>query len=501
MNARIELDSEPRGTPRGNVAVNRGAAAWARGRRLPARSSVGPAVAVSGTPTSPFRGVAWTPTLIGFLVYLLVMTSNRIPVGDVAVAMALVGVVLQGRDRRFPPYLVWLTVFSLWAWAASSWTEYPEWVAPQLIGLLKLCLIVLVAANATRTRPQVRLFMVFFLGCFALFPLRGAFSNYFIYDHNVEGRAIWNFVYSNPNDLAAIALLQLSMALALLVSEPKGWVRWCAMGGAILVPMLILMTQSRGVFLGLIVFTAIVFTGQRRRLRLALRIGAVALVLAAAAPTDVWDRLGTLQQATSTSGLDELQGDGGSARQRYEIWRVASSIIRDHPITGVGVAAYEPTHEEYAVGDEFNPTAQGRRDTHSLYLNVLAETGYPGFFLYLGMLATVFIAVERTRRKCKKALPVAARQLLILEAGLVGFLVAAVFASLPYLAHFLLHLVLLYSASAIYRKELKAARGQVAAPVARRGLFSRRTAAIAAGATGGDVTGFSHGPSPEAGQA
>jgi probable O-glycosylation ligase (exosortase A-associated) len=426
------------------------------GLALAGRKPSGPAVAVARPPAvSPVRtpareaGVKWTLTLFGFLLYLLVITSYRLPLGDAAIIMSLGGIAFQRDGIRFPAYLGWFIAFAVWAALATTQTEYPDWAMPQLITLIKLCLIVFAAANALQTPGQVRLFMVFFLGCFALFPLRGAMFNFFLYHNDMHGRAIWNMLYSNPNDLGAMALLQLSMATALLAAEPKGWVRWSATAGVIALPMLILMTQSRGVFLGLSVFVAVAFFGQRRRVRLVLRVAVVAAILASVAPSGVWTRLQTLRSATNTSTLNQVDGEEGSARQRYEIWQVAFKIIRDHPITGVGFGAYRPTHEQYALDPEFNPTAQGARDTHSLYFNVLAETGFPGLVLYVGMVGGVLLAAERARRRCKRAFETGAKQLLLLEAGLVSFLVASIFGSLPYLPHFLLHLVLVYAVSTL----------------------------------------------------
>ena len=393
---------------------------------------------------APRTRVQWSLTLFGFLLYLLVITSYRLPLGDVAIVMSLAGIAFQRGGIRFPPYLWWFIAFAVWStFMTTTQTAYPDWAMPQLITLAKLCLIVFAAANALRTPGQVRLFMVFFLGCFALFPLRGAMFNFFLYNNAMHGRAIWNMLYSNPNDLGAMALLQLSMATALLASEPKGWVRWSAVSGVIAIPLLILMTQSRGVFLGLAVFIAFAFFGHQRRLRLTLRLAVVAVILASVAPSSVWTRLQTLESATNTSTLDQVDGEEGSARQRYEIWRVAFKIIRDHPITGVGFGAYRPTHEQYAMDPEFKPTAQGQRDTHSLYFNVLAETGFPGLLLYLGMVGVVLLGAERARRRCARVFEIGAKQLLMLEAGLLSFLVASIFGSLPYLPHFLLHLVLI----------------------------------------------------------
>jgi len=471
------------------VAVRRAAAAG-RTHATPVPRSI--------LPVSPFKGVQWTVTLAGFLLYLLVITSLRLPLGGVAIAVALGGLLLQQGSLRFPLYLGWLTTFAIWALVAAMQTDYPDAVQPQLVILVKLCLIVFVAANAMQTKAQMRLFMVFFLGCFALWPLRGAMFNFFFYHNDMQGRAIWNQLYGNPNDLGAIALLQLSMAVALLESEPNGWVRWSALLGIVLIPMLILMTQSRGVFLGTLVFIALTVAGQRRQLRLLFRLGVIALLLAALTPAGVWDRVGTLRHATSATTLDQVDGAEGSARQRYEIWRVGWKIVQDHPLTGVGIGAYGLYHERYALRPEFNPTAQGPRDSHSLYLKVLAETGYPGLLLYLGMLLTVLISADRTRRRCRGVLETAARQLLVLEAGLVAFLAAATFGSLPYLPHFLLHLVLLSGMSVMYGRQLRTAttsaaqtapqrrgatpRGVAASAVARfRRMASMRTPAPSAG--------------------
>jgi hypothetical protein len=48
----------------------------------------------------------------------------------------------------------------------------------------------------------------------------------------------------------------------------------------------------------------------------------------------------------------------------------------------------------------------------------------------------------------------------VLEAGLASFLAAAVFGSLPYLPHFLLHLVLMHAMVGLARTDLKRMSGQ-----------------------------------------
>ena len=69
---------------------------------------------------------------------------------------------------------------------------------------------------------QIRFFLAFWLACFAFYPVRGALFNYYLYHENLFGRAIWNYIFSNPNDLAAFCILQLSMALGLYAIEEQG---------------------------------------------------------------------------------------------------------------------------------------------------------------------------------------------------------------------------------------------------------------------------------------
>jgi len=363
--------------------------------------------------------------------------------------------------------LAWFGAFILWAALGYVHTMYPQRTWDGLVALAKLWAIVLVGVNALRSRAQIRLFSVFFLACFALYPLRGAFENYVLYRYTLFGRAIWNGAFENPNDLAAFALLQLAMVAALLSLERRWWVQRGAQIGLILLPLLILMTQSRGGLLALAVFTVCCVVGQWRHLRTMLdttrRIRLVALsvgiliVVVVFAPEGVWKRAAGLKHLTSTEQLKQVDSEG-SARQRWEIWRVATKIIREHPVLGVGVSAYPLAHAAYARGEEFDPIAEGERDTHSTILNLLAETGVPGTILLLGLIGSVAIRAERVRRECKRRSPELAMPLFFLEVGLLAFFVAGTFGSFAYLSFLYIHLTLLWVTVDLTRRELASRR-------------------------------------------
>jgi O-antigen ligase len=410
-------------------------------------------------PANPLEGFKLNLALIGLSLYLLAMTSVRIPVGDIAIGLALVGVMTQPGGIKVPPVSRFLALFALWALLAGLQSSYPGQVSNGITDLVKLWIIGMLVYNALQTRVMIRLFMLVYLACFVLFPVRGTLITFFVLGERDEGRAYWIQLYGNPNDLAAILLLQLSMLIAFLAAEPKGWVRKIATSGFLLFPGLILLTQSRGVFLGLIAFLGIVLAGQKRRMKVMLQMAVLTVMLIPALPPEVWERLGTLKKATSTSTLHEVDGSGGSTKQRFEIWQVARKIIRENPVTGIGYNAYKEAHLHYSQGGEFTSLVRGRWNTHSLYLNVLAETGYPGMLIYLLMIAGVLVPAELVRRKSKTRFPVVSRQLLVLEAGALAFLIACIFGHLAFLVHFHIHLMLIAAMTAVQARALKPVNG------------------------------------------
>lgn len=427
-----------------------------------------PIVQVGGLRAVPLlHGVAWTVPFVAFLAYIVAITTYRLPIGNVAMIAGLVGLAIQRQPRRVPVLLAWFAALILWCAVGYVTTAYPEQTWTGLVDLAKLWAVVLVGANALRTRAQARLYMVAFLGCFALYPLRGAMFNYFFYHSTVFGRAIWNYVYSNPNDLAALALLQLSMAAALFATEGRGWVRRAAQAGIVLLPLLVLMTQSRGAFIALLVFALACVIGQWQRFRTVLAphrrrrlvIGAIAVVSAVVffAPDGVWERVAGLRHLTTPSQLDEVDQEG-SARQRFEIWRVAAKIIREHPLTGIGIGAYPLAHQRYARGEEFEPTAAGRRDTHSTILNLLAEAGVTGLLAFLGLVLTTVVGADRARRGCRHHAPDLSLQLFYLEMGLLAFFTAGIFGSFEHLSFLYLHLLLLWVLATLAREAQQATR-------------------------------------------
>jgi len=408
----------------------------------------------------PWRGVQWTLTYSGFLGYIFAITTYRFQIGDVSIIIALIGLLTMQEPVRVPGLLKGLGLFLLWGMIGYALSDYPALVYTRLDQMVKLWLIALVAANALRTRAQLRFFLFFWLACFALYPVRGALFNYYVYRETLMGRALWNYIFNNPNDLAAYCILQLSMALGLYSLELKGPVRLGARLGLVVLPLVILLTKSRGAFLGFAAFLLFALWGQKRRGRAIGITVALASALIFIAPSGVLDRVFALKKIQDTGDVAAADQEG-SAEQRYEIWKVARLIISENPVAGVGLGAYPAEHGLASQRPQFKETARGRRDTHSTYLNVTAETGFVGLIIFVASYLSTFVAIEATRRRLKKLRPSSAQTLYALEVGALGFFIAAVFGSMAHVSFLVLHVITIWSIAELMKRE-------VAADVAKR---------------------------------
>jgi O-antigen ligase len=372
----------------------------------------------------------WSLSMIGLCIFTISIVTYKFPLAELGIAIGAVGLLVGAERVRFAPAVWLLALFIAWALLASMFARFPQITQAALFERAKLLPIFLIAINALRTWRHVRVYLILLLVCFILFPVRGALINYFFVGYTVFGRAIWNFVYGNPNDLAVLCLLALGAALALaLRKQEHKYVRWGAWAATGLLLFTMLLTQSRGAFLGLLVGMgwpiAKNLLREPRRIVVAV-VGVVLLV--SVTPSTVWQRLAGISKLTSVETIGQADAEG-SAQQRFELQGVAWKIFSDHPLFGIGLGAYRPVNAQYAP-------KLGPRDTHNTYLNLAAELGLPGLLIWVALVVSVLARVRRARRSSLQS--TADDASIWVERGFVGFLVASIFGTysvltMPYL--------------------------------------------------------------------
>jgi O-antigen ligase len=143
----------------------------------------------------------------------------------------------------------------------------------------------------------------------------------------------------------------------------------------------LVLTLSRGAWISsAFAFVILLVLAFRRRLlgRRAFRTVAAGLLVLAAvlapfAPT-IWERFAVSQK--------------GNLEVRFELNEIALSMIRAHPLAGVGLNNFIEVMRGY---DKRDVSRYFPATVHNLYLLEAAEAGLPALVLFAGVLAAVFV--------------------------------------------------------------------------------------------------------------
>jgi putative inorganic carbon (HCO3(-)) transporter len=228
------------------------------------------------------------------------------------------------------------------------------------------------------------------------------------------------WVAGDSNAFATNCLLVIPVAILLLRTRLSRWQKLFCIGCLLLTLPAFTVAASRGAFLGLCVMLLYLFFRAKRRSGLVL-LAVVLGLLTAYSPTSAVDRF-----------MAPRYGDTESVQIHFLLWRAGFRMIEDHPIAGIGLGRFKPDVSAYAP-----PGLDVEAMAHNVYIEYAAELGVAALFLYLAILISSWVALERVRRKAWKSdnrffFSAASG----IQAGLVGFAVAANFMPAEYLKPF-----------------------------------------------------------------
>jgi putative inorganic carbon (hco3(-)) transporter len=90
---------------------------------------------------------------------------------------------------------------------------------------------------------------------------------------------------------------------------------------------------------------------------------------------------------SSLYGSERLQVTGDSSSARLSIWRSASAMLADHPLTGVGLDQFFVHFKDYIEPELQNDEAEKNTShPHNLVLDLLLRVGPFGAFVFAGLI-------------------------------------------------------------------------------------------------------------------
>lgn len=220
--------------------------------------------------------------------------------------------------------------------------------------------------------------------------------------------------YQNPLVLYPVCLVGGPLSFSLSCCELSIWRRWGLriVCGMCVVALMLSYTRAGWIALA----TSIVYVllsphicfSKTWKVRALLWLLVVGLIV------------GTVFIRTNGRALGNTQDR--SSRGRLAIWRVAASIITDHPILGSGLGTYGYRQKQFMTTQlrNYNPN---NVEAKSLYLNITAEFGFVGIFSFL-LLAWQYVMLCK---KCMFLLPSYSQAKFIMigiQCGLTGVMIA-----------------------------------------------------------------------------
>jgi O-antigen ligase len=287
------------------------------------------------------------------------------------------------------------------------------WQLADLTRLLAVaCLLPLVAAVVLREGDLWRVAKILVIVMILVFP-------YAVRQQLRFGGRLGVGLYE-PNYTALALLIPIPVAFAIAHHEPLTWKRRLWFLAACLLVLQLVMTGSRGGFLGLIVVLGLAaFRLTKRRLLAIVTLGLVLLGIVSL-PTTLSERLhASVRHGGSNYGLE------ASNEARLSVAKAGLRMALANPLTGVGLGQFRFVTTQYGATQE--------KIAHMTYIEIAAELGFPALTAFVWTLYATLRSLGRSRR----LLNVLGKRDLAglstaLQVGLIGWIVSAAFLSAQY---------------------------------------------------------------------
>ncbi len=430
--------------------------------------------------------------LLAFTAVLLLRPQDKVPalgalhIAEICAFLGIGPMLLHRFAHRMPtfritPETTGLLLFGVAIVGTAPFSIWPGGAIEVFTdSYLKIMIVFVLMMNTLTTTGRLERLTWLILVCIGIIAAMSVF-NYARGENLIEGGRLAGPVggiFGNPNDLALNMVTFLPVAIVIALSPRHGFMR---RGTAAIIAALMLativFTKSRGGMLGAVTAIAAIslIGGAVRR-----GFGVMTLVAVVIAipfmPASFWDRMTTIVDQEQ-----DAKQYTGSAEARQLVMGDGINAFFEHPVTGVGAGQFK----------NYNPPERRTKwlETHNVLIQAAAETGIVGLLAFAFLVWRAALAAIRTRRTVRDRAWLArmtrlrkddtARALgehtLGMTAGLAGWFVCAMFASVAYNWTFYYVLALLVAARALTVDQL-AAPVQLKKISIRRPAFSTQTA-------------------------
>jgi putative inorganic carbon (HCO3(-)) transporter len=282
---------------------------------------------------------------------------------------------------------------------------------------IRAVLMFVVMVNAVRTERRLRalLWLALAISCFLAVSAISDYRAGRLADQGARVAGAVGGMFGNPNDLALhlVTMVPVAVALCFAKRNPLSKIAY-AICAALLVAGIVV-TFSRGGFLGLIGAGGVLAWKLGRRHKLAVGVCAIvaAIGFVVLAPGEYAARLGTITSVSSDIT--------GSSSQRQALLIRSLQVTARHPLFGVGMGNFHTVSIHELV-------------SHNAFTQVSAEMGLAALAIYVWFIVAPLRRLREIERDTFAARRASRFYYLAvgLQAALVGYVVSSFFASVAY---------------------------------------------------------------------
>ena len=263
----------------------------------------------------------------------------------------------------------------------------------------------------------------------------------------------------DPNFYAQIMVVLIPLALDRFWNERSWWLRGLAAYAGAVTALTILFTYSRGGFVALAVAAGLMFIRRPPRLPIIILAVAAAAVLLPLVPAQYTARITTIFSLIPGLGATPQAASAEvSFRGRLSENTAALLMFQEHPLTGVGLDNYKIIYQSYSRRLGLDDRLE-LRAPHSLYLQIASELGLVGLIIFGGILFLLFRGLIQSQRDLKRyGLEHHAQMIFAFQAGILGYLTAAIFLHSAYARFLWLLFAIALTIPHVVKNELTLAR-------------------------------------------
>jgi O-antigen ligase len=270
--------------------------------------------------------------------------------------------------------------------------------------------------------------------------------------HHVYAGFRPGFISGDSNYFAISALQCLPIAYYMVLDPKSHWDRWFWSGCLVSLLAAFALASSRGGFLGMLAALLFIVWNSRRRFR-NLSFSCLLLVpVMFFVPQSPLDRI-----------LHPTYSDEVGRHAREVTWKAGIRMIRQHPISGVGLGNFKLLVLSYE-----DPGEHVVNMAHNTYIEIAAEMGIPALLLFLGIIGAAFSMLNTVRKRTTGSGPSLVRQTaLALQASIIGCSVAIFFCPGTYQKAVWLNMALALALPPLVPHRVRQRRTRVVAPPER----------------------------------